>query len=220
MACSAVAEAPRNPGSRDREAPRLPGSAEINGMTSKKKAPEPKAAASKTTKIQQRPRHTEAYEEALGKFAAALERMRAGSYPEALEKFRAVRVANPGETALVARARVYEVICERKLAPPDREPGTPDELYLHGVVRANAGRLDEALGLLDRAVAAVPGSAAYLYARAAVRAQKGIADGAASDLRLAIAADPTCRHQAANDPDFEKIRDEAVFIDVMEPSSD
>jgi len=189
-------------------------------MTSKKKAPESKVAAPKATKTQQKPRHTAAYDEALGEFAAALERLRAGSYPEALEKLRAVRTANPDETALVARARMYETICERKLAPPDREPGTPEELYLHGVVRANVGRLDESLGLLDRAVAAVPGSAAYLYARAAVRAQKGMADGAASDLRLAIASDPACRHQAANDPDFERIRDEAVFIDVMEPSSD
>ena len=88
------------------------------------------------------------------------------------------------------------------------------------MLHANAGRLDEALRHLDRAVAAEPGSAAYLYARAAARALQGNSAAAASDLRAAIRIDPSCRHQAANDSDFERIRDEAVFIDVMDPAGE
>lgn len=199
-------------------------------MTTKKRAPEAKAGgASRTSKGEQAarprkappaPRHTEAYEQALREFGVAIEMLRAGSWAKAAERFEAIRAANAAEPELAERARTYAAICARKLAPADREPQTPDEFYHFGVVRSNEGRLDEAVRLLDRAVQAKPESASYLYARAAARALQGNAEAAASDLRQAILADPLSRHQAANDPDFEKIRDEAVFIDVMEPSSD
>ncbi len=191
-------------------------------MTSKKKTPEPKAAAPKRAKAEAapRPHHSAAYEEAVRDFGAGVGLLRAGAYAEALEKFRALRVANPREPELLERARTYETICERKLAPETREPEAPAECYLQGVVHANAGRLDEAIRLLDRAVAADPGSAAYAYARAAARALQGNATAAASDLRTAIRLDASCRHQAANDSDFERIRDEAVFIDVMDPAGE
>ena len=47
---------------------------------------------------------------------------------------------------------------------------------------------------------------------------QGNAVAAVEDLRQAIAADPKLRYQAANDGDFEKIRDEAAFIDLIEPT--
>ena len=37
-------------------------------------------------------------------------------------------------------------------------------------------------------------------------------------LRRAVAAEPTLRFQASNDSDFERIRDDAAFIDVIEPT--
>jgi len=43
-------------------------------------------------------------------------------------------------------------------------------------------------------------------------------DAAVRDLRQAITVDPQVRFQAGNDPDFEAIREEPAFIDIIEPT--
>jgi tetratricopeptide (TPR) repeat protein len=199
-------------------------------MPTKKKAPVSKLPASAKTaktdavakerKVPPKPRHTEAYEEALRDFGAAVDLLRKGSHAQALEIFDALRKGNPDEPVLAARARTYATICARKLAPPRQEPRSADEFYFAGVVSANDGRLPQAIAFLERAAELDPSSASYVYARAAARALAGQADAAAADLRRAVALDPRCRFQAANDPDFDKVRDEAVFIDVIEPTPD
>jgi tetratricopeptide (TPR) repeat protein len=85
-------------------------------------------------------------------------------------------------------------------------------------VAANDGKVDEALQMLDKAVALAPESARNLYARASAHALKGQAQRAAADLRQAVEREPVLRFQASNDPDFENVRDEAAFIDVIEPT--
>ena len=47
---------------------------------------------------------------------------------------------------------------------------------------------------------------------------KGATEKAVADLRQAISVDPTVRFQAVNDPDFERIREEPAFIDIIEPT--
>jgi tetratricopeptide (TPR) repeat protein len=181
------------------------------------KADKPDAAA-KAPKVQPKPKHTEAYDQALRDYGAAIELLRQGSYAKAMETFESVHRENPDETVLAARAKTYATICARKIAPARREPETAEEWYFAGVVSANDGRLQEAMTYLDRAVQLDPSSPSVLYARAAARALSGLAEGAAGDLRQAVALDVRCRFQAANDPDFDKVRDEAVFIDVIEPT--
>ncbi|MBZ5639779.1 MAG: hypothetical protein LAO51_13620 [Acidobacteriia bacterium] len=199
-------------------------------MPTKKKAPGLKSPApaktvkaeapAKARKVPPKARHTAAYEDSLREFGAAIDLLRQGRHAEALEKLDRVRKENSDEPVLAARAKTYATICARKLAPPQREPETADELYFAGVVAANDGRLAQAIAYLDRATQLDPSSASTLYARAAARALSGQADAAAADLRHAVALDARCRFQAANDPDFDKVRDEAVFIDVIEPTPD
>ena len=76
----------------------------------------------------------------------------------------------------------------------------------------------EAVSLLDRALVQDPTSVRVLYARACAWALQKNAERAVSDLRSAIAVDPTIRFQAINDSDFERIREEPAFIDVIEPT--
>lgn len=161
---------------------------------------------------------SEAYEKALEAYAGALELLRRGEYQASLESFRAVEEGNPNEPELAERARTYARICSRKLEQAPEAPATAEESYYLGVVKANNGDLDEALALINRSLEAEPESARYLYARASVHALKGQAETATADLRKAVAADPQLRFQASNDPDFERIRDEASFIDVIEPT--
>jgi tetratricopeptide (TPR) repeat protein len=190
-------------------------------MPTKKKAPAAKPEeAAKARKASPKPKHTEAYEQAIKDFSHAIELLRQGDYAKAREIFAAVRKENPDEPVLAARSATYAAICARKLAPSRPEPQTAEELYFAGVLSSNEGRLPQAIAFLDRAIQLDGSSASFLYARAAARALFGLAEGAASDLRQAISLDPRCRFQAANDPDFDKVRDEAAFIDVIEPTPD
>jgi tetratricopeptide (TPR) repeat protein len=164
------------------------------------------------------PRQTEAYEAAIATYSAALEMMRKGEYSEAAKAFRGLATNHSDESELADRARTYANVCERKLTPTDTEPDDAEGRYHRAVFLANAGRLEEAASLLDQALNVDPGNATYLYARASVHALRANADGAVADLRQAVAIEPAVRFQAINDPDFEQVRDDAAFIDVIEPT--
>jgi tetratricopeptide (TPR) repeat protein len=162
--------------------------------------------------------HSESYEAALGKYTQGLELIHAGDFMAAIDLFTTIAMDNPDEPELAERARAYVSVCSRKLASEPEQPTTAEGLYHLGVHRANDGSLDEALDLLNRGLELELGSARMLYARASVFALKGQADDAVADLRKAIESDPKLRFQAGNDPDFERVRDEASFIDVIEPT--
>ncbi|MDQ7088212.1 MAG: hypothetical protein Q9Q13_10305 [Acidobacteriota bacterium] len=55
------------------------------------------------------------------------------------------------------------------------------------------------------------------YARAATLAAAERNDEAMESLRLALAADPENRNFALGDPDFERLRELAGFVELVEP---
>jgi len=190
-------------------------------MKNKKAAPAkpgPGRKAPRTAEPPVRAPHSEAYEAALTSYGEALDLLRKKDFEAALPRFRVVEQQNRNEPELADRARMYASLCERKLAPPASVPQSTEERYYLAILRGNQGRLDEAASLLDQALAAEPSSPRVLYARASIRALQGKTDQAVADLRAAISGEPLLRHQAANDPDYERIRNEAAFIDVIEPS--
>lgn len=167
-----------------------------------------------------KPRNIAAYEAAVETFATASALFLKGNFAEAQPHFEAVaETATPDEPILADRARTYAAICVRKLAGPASAAEDADALYHRGVVAANAGRLDEAWSFLEKAAAARANDASIHYARASVRGLQGQAEGAASELKKAVALDPKFRFQATSDSDFDKVRDEAAFIDIIEPSN-
>ncbi len=159
-----------------------------------------------------------AYERALRTFTTALEQFHRGAYGDALEALRSLDAISAEEPELAGRARVYAAVCERKLRGEIHEPRTAEDRFHLGVARANEGRLDEALRLIEQAIQEDPRHPGYLYARASVRALQGNAEAAAADLRKAIELEPRLRYQAANDPDFQLVRDNPRFVDVIEPT--
>ena len=157
------------------------------------------------------------YKTAVKDYESALGLLRKGDFERAKEEFRAVQAAAPKELELVDRAGIYLRVCDRRLAgKPDAPSG--GELYHQAVFLSNAGDPDAAIELLDRALAEDSASVKSLYVRACAWALKGAPDKAVRDLRQAISLDPKVRFQAVNDPDFEKIREEPVFIDIIEPT--
>ncbi len=193
--------------------------------TTKKKAavePEviPGAAPEMSRTAAFKPRNIAAYEAAVEEFASASRLFVKGQFAEAQPLFAAVaEAAAADEPILSDRSRTYAAICARRIATPNPVGGDADALYHHGVVAANAGRLEEAWASLEKAFTQRPNDASILYARSSVRGLQGNADGAASELKKAVALDPRFRFQAASDSDFDKVRDEASFIDIIEPSN-
>jgi len=162
--------------------------------------------------------HEVRYQEALASFSAAVELLHDKAYEKARDAFRAIEADHHEELVLTDRARIYARICDARLAPRTEVPDSFDGLYHHGVMLTNDGDYDQALTLLARALDLQPESSKALYARASTWALKGNAEAAVADLRRAIAAEPGVRFQAANDPDFEPIREEPSFIDIIEPT--
>jgi tetratricopeptide (TPR) repeat protein len=167
-----------------------------------------------------KPRNIAAYEAALEQFTTATAHFSKGQFAEALPLYEAVSAAASADEPILAdRARTYASISRGKVAGPAVGALDADALYHRGVVAANSGRLDEAWSLLDQAIGHRPNDASILYARATVRGLQGNAESAASELKKSVAIDPKYRFQAASDSDFDKVRDEAAFIDIIEPSN-
>ena len=161
---------------------------------------------------------TDAYKSSLKEFGAASKLLQKGDYSKAKEAFHAIAKGNPEERELVQRAETYVTICENKLAPAPGEPCTADDWYYQGVVNSNKGDHDEAIRCLGNALKQDPTSPKYLFARASAFGMQGNAQLAVADLRQAVLGDPAIRFQAVNDSDFEGIRDDAGFIDLIEPT--
>lgn len=185
-----------------------------------------KKKTSKATRTEQSPVGTgigqaardEAFDLSIETFITALGLLQSGEFAQAKELFDGLVAANRDEPSLMERSRTYAEICARRLDPPAPDPTSAEECYLHAVIRLNAREPDAALALLERSLAEQPRAPKLLYARASAHAMKGNAESAVADLRLAIAEDATVRFQAANDPDFETIREEPAFIDIIEPT--
>ena len=167
----------------------------------------------------EKPRNVAAYEAAVAEFAAATQDVSQGRFAEALPRFEAIAARMSEEEPILAdRSRTFASVCARRLAAPAPPTEDPDQLFHRAVYASNSGRFDEAMSLLEKALSIRPNDATIFYARASVRGLQGNVDGAAGELRRAVALDPQLRYQAASDPDFEKVRDEAAFIDVIEPT--
>ncbi len=177
-----------------------------------------KTETSLKKEAQSPPRHHAEYDKAVGKFAEALDLFHKGDLAGAREIFERILSSNLDEPVLTERAGTFIRICERRSQEPAAGPDTPEEYYYRAVILINNGESDEAIKLLGQALQASPSSAKYLYARASAFAIKGDTEKAVSDLRQAIAADPQVRFQATNDPDFELVREEPAFIDIIEPT--
>ena len=169
--------------------------------------------------VVEKPRNVASYEAAVVEFASAAQDVAQGRFAEALPRFAALAARISEEEPILAdRSRTFASICARRTAAPAAATEDPDQLFHRAVFASNLGKYDEAMSLLEKALAARPNDASIFYARASVRGLQGNVDGAAGELRRAVALDPHLRYQAASDPDFERVRDEAAFIDVIEPT--
>lgn len=139
-------------------------------------------------------------------------------YERAGELFQELIESYPEERDLLERARAYRAVCERAVAEARRSPFKPktfEEMLQYGVFLHNRGEYEEALRHLRQAVELHPKNEHALYCLAATAARAGDTPTALKALRSAIAAGPANRAQARSDPDFDPIRDEEGFVEIV-----
>ncbi len=158
------------------------------------------------------------YQKLLADYGKAMQKLQAKDFVAAADAFKALLKPTLAEPELHDRVTVYLATCLARNNAKTVEPKTAEQRYYKAVLALNAGRYDEARTLLDQVLTERPSDASALYARACLSALGSDASSSVQDLRAAIALDPKLRFQAVNDADFQPIRDDAAFIDIIEPS--
>jgi tetratricopeptide (TPR) repeat protein len=154
-------------------------------------------------------------EKAIEEFASAMKLFQKRELAKAKDLFKGIIDAFPNESEIVDSARTYMQICERGLHPQLPRLKDADDYYNHGVVLMNQGGLEEASRMFERALAAEPGSEKILYTQAAAFALSGRREESLAVLRRAIAASHANRARAANDADFDFLREDPEFQSLV-----
>jgi tetratricopeptide (TPR) repeat protein len=157
------------------------------------------------------------HEKALKEFERGVGLLQKQSYSEAIERFQAIVGSFPQEKELTDRAQVYLRICQNVLERKEPQPRKPEDFFYFGVIKANEANYDEAVKFLEKALQANPKDEKVHYVMASTLAAKGDRREALEHLREAIELNATNRIYARNDPDFEPIRDDDNFQNLIHP---
>jgi hypothetical protein len=125
-----------------------------------------------------------------------------------LEKF-------PREVEIAARTQMYLQVCNQKLAHSPSIPRNADDLYDHGVYALNLGDFSQAKNFFEKALRMKPDEPHLLYSLAATHAQTGSHDQALDYLKRTIQLQPRYRTQALNDSDFNELRENKQFLELL-----
>jgi len=156
-------------------------------------------------------------EKALKELERGISLLHKQSYAEALPHFEAVAQGYPQEKELTDRVQMYARVCKNALARTKENTGRPEDYFYLGVLKANEANYTEAVEFLDRALQVNPRDEKAHYVMASTRAQRGERDHAIKHLQEAIALNATNRYYAQNDPDFESLRGEDDFENLVHP---
>lgn len=155
-------------------------------------------------------------QQALDIFEKAVKALGKRDFEKARDHFDQILSLTTDEHDVAERARIYRAMCDRALdkkAGP--RPKTAEELLHQAVFLHNQGTYDEALKLLRQASDLAPRSEDIQYCLAATAARAGDDSLAFESLRTAVGLSADTRAQARTDPDFEALRDEPEFQDIL-----
>jgi tetratricopeptide (TPR) repeat protein len=156
-------------------------------------------------------------DKALKEMERGMNHLHRQNYTEALAHFQSLVEDSTQQRELVDRAQVYVRICKSMLERKPVAPKKPEDLFYLGVIKANQADYVEAADLLDRALQANPKDEKAHYVLASTLALKGDRPEALRHLKEAIDLNATNRVYAMNDPDFEPIREDEGFQNLIHP---
>ena len=159
-------------------------------------------------------------EQALLEYDRALLLLRKREFADAADGFKAILKSHPQEKEIADRCRVYLRVCERDLGEKVMPLKRVEDYYYQAILECNRQRYDEALKHLDRALKMNPKDDRLLYVLASTQALKGDREQALSALKESIDLNATNRIHAQNDPDFDVLRDDDAFLDLVLPRKD
>lgn len=138
-------------------------------------------------------------------------------YEKAQEHLTALLAAHAEERDVAERARLYLGLCRQKLEKkPAFKPKTLEEHLNYGILLHNRGNFGEALKVLNQAAELQPKNEHVLYCLAASSAQAGDVAATLTSLRAAIEACPASRAQARADSDFDPVRENEEFLEILD----
>ena len=142
-------------------------------------------------------------------FERGVRAVHAGKWAEAEKALQKV-VAESSLSEVAHRAEQYLALVDRyKSAPPANE-----DPYLEAVVLHNQGDLDGAEKLC-LASGRLDSDERFAYLAAAISALRGDSETATARLETAIDLNPRNRIQAAEDMDFEAMREDEAFAELL-----
>jgi len=153
------------------------------------------------------------YRAALKNFTTAVRFFNDQHYAKAKELFEKLLDCPAREVA--ERARVHWRMCEKRLEPGPPTPKTTEDYYNLGVAELNARNLDLAIQYFSKASKAAPTREEIRYALAAAHALQGNSEAALEHLKAAIELRNQNRFQARQDPDFESLKNDPRFRNLM-----
>jgi tetratricopeptide (TPR) repeat protein len=161
-------------------------------------------------------------QQALDLFERAAKALGKHDWEKARDLLDSLIESQPDQRDLLERARAYRAVCERALLEAKKTPFRPkgfEDLLNHGVFLHNRGEFEEALKVLRQAAEIHPKNEHVLYCLAATSARAGDSAAALKALRSAIAVSPANRAQARGDSDFDPIREDEEFIELVHPAA-
>jgi len=147
-------------------------------------------------------------------FGEAFQALGARQYDKAAKAFEKIIDSFPEEEDVLARARTFQVTCQRALAEKAKKTTrqSAEEHFDLGVFHHNNQDYSAAADHFQQALKAVKGDADYIhYAWAATMVQQGNLDEGLAELKKAVKIDKANLCYASNDPDFAPLAEHEGF---------
>ena len=117
----------------------------------------------------------------------------------------------PEERELNERARLYVAVCDRELTPKVADVQTAEDRLYAATIALNRDSVDEALQHIKTVERDEPGNPRVQYMFAVAYALANEADLAIAYLERSIELEPDNRILARQEPDFDRLREDARF---------
>jgi tetratricopeptide (TPR) repeat protein len=163
------------------------------------------------------PRYSEQYERALKEYERGTGLIQKRSFAEAKQAFEGLIEKFSDEREICDRSRHYLAICNERLHPKTAKPVDVADHFHLGVFHLNRADADSAIKEFQRALEKDAHSEMIHYGIASAFAMSGDKGRAIASLKEAIRLNEKNRIYAQNDPDFDSVRDEHEFIQLVEP---
>ena len=149
-------------------------------------------------------------------YEAAIKLMHAEDFGRAIRSFEDLIAEHSEEPEIQERAKVLIHACEKKLHENERTVlRSADDHYNVGIAELNRREMASAIQHLQHALKLNPKADHVLYALAAANAVQGDRDNALHHLKQAIHFRPENRFLAARDSDFESLREDPDFKQLV-----